>query len=106
VESKSVILVDDAIHTGSTLVNAASEVLRRGAKVVYAAATHGIFAQSALKNLDASPIKEIVVTDTLPILSRQYLPQKVKVLSIAPLIGEAIRRIVMHESVSELFEKK
>uniref|UniRef100_A0A7C4Y5T8 Ribose-phosphate pyrophosphokinase n=1 Tax=Caldisericum exile TaxID=693075 RepID=A0A7C4Y5T8_9BACT len=106
VVGKSVILVDDAIHTGNTLISATNEVLRRGAKEVYATATHGVFAQDALKNLDASPIKEIVVTDTLPVLSRKELPSKVKVLSVASLIGEAIRRIVLHESVSELFEKK
>jgi ribose-phosphate pyrophosphokinase len=106
VEGKSVILVDDAIHTGNTLISAAKEVLKRGAKEVYATATHGIFAGDALKALAESPIKEIVVTDTLPVQSRPDLPEKVKVLSVAPLIGEAIRRIVMHESVSELFEKK
>jgi len=106
VVGKSVILVDDAIHTGNTLISATNEVLRRGAKEVYATATHGVFAQDALKNLDASPIKEIVVTDTLPVLSRKEIPPKVKVLSVASLIGEAIRRIVLHESVSELFEKK
>ena len=106
VEGKTVILVDDAIHTGNTLISAANEVLRRGAKEVYATATHGIFAADSLKQLDDSAIKEIVVTDTLPVLSRQNLPKKVKVLSLAPLIGEAIRRIILHESVSELFEKK
>ena len=106
VEGKTVILVDDAIHTGNTLISAANEVLRRGAKEVYATATHGIFAADALEKFEDSPIKEIVVTDTLPVLSRQNLPKKVKVLSLAPLIGEAIRRIILHESVSELFEKK
>lgn len=105
VEGKTVILVDDAIHTGNTLINAANEVLRRGAKAVYATATHGIFAQDSLKKFEDSPIKEIVVTDTLPVLSRPDLISKVKVLSVAPLIGEAIKRIIMHESISELFEK-
>lgn len=106
VKDKSVILVDDAIHTGNTLISAAKEVLRRGAKEVYATATHGIFAGDSLKNLEESPIKEIVVTDTLPVFKKAEGFTKVKVLSVAPLIGEAIRRIVMHESVSELFEKK
>lgn len=106
VKGKRVILVDDAIHTGGTLVSAASEVLKRGAKEVYATAVHGIFAQDSLVRLNDSPIKEVVVTDTVPVESRANLPQKVKVLSVAPLIGEAIKRIVMHESISELFEKK
>jgi ribose-phosphate pyrophosphokinase len=105
VKDKTVILVDDAIHTGGTLISAAEEVLRRGAREVYASATHGIFAQDSLERFDKSPIKEVVVTDTVPVLQRSNLPSKVKVLSIAPLIGEAIKRIVFHESVSELFEK-
>ena len=105
VKDKTVIFVDDAIHTGGILISAADEVLRRGAREVYACATHGIFALNALEKFDKSPIKDIVVTDTLPVLQRNNLPSKVKVLSVAPLVGEAIRRIVFHESVSELFKK-
>lgn len=105
VKDKTVILVDDAIHTGGTMINAAEEVLRRGAIEVYVGATHGVFALDSLEKLEKSPIKEIVVTDTMPVSQRTNLPSKVKVLSVAPLIGEAIKRIVFHESVSELFEK-
>ena len=105
VEDKTVILVDDAIHTGGTMINAAEEVLRKGAIEVYVGATHGVFALDSLEKLEKSPIKEIVVTDTMPVSQRTNLPSKVKVLSVAPLIGEAIKRIVFHESVSELFEK-
>lgn len=106
VKGKSVILVDDAIHTGGTLVNAAEEVLKRGAKEVFATAVHGVFAQDCLEKLEKSPIKEVVITDTVPAEARKDLPSKIKVLTVAPLIGEAIKRIVMHESISELFEKK
>lgn len=105
VKDKTVIFVDDAIHTGGTLISAAEEALKRGAREVYASATHGIFALDALEKFDKSPIKEIVVTDTLPVLQRNDLPSKVKVLSVAPLVGEAIKRIVFHESVSELFKQ-
>jgi ribose-phosphate pyrophosphokinase len=105
VKDKTVILVDDAIHTGGTMISAAEEVLRRGATEVYVSATHGVFALDSLEKFEKSPIKEIVVTDTMPVLQRTNLPPKVKVLSVAPLIGEAIKRIVFHESVSELFEK-
>jgi ribose-phosphate pyrophosphokinase len=105
VKDKTVILVDDAIHTGGTMINAAEEVLRKGAIEVYVGATHGVFALDSLEKLEKSPIKEIVVTDTMPVSQRTNLPSKVKVLSVAPLIGEAIKRIVFHESVSELFEK-
>ena len=105
VKDKTVILVDDAIHTGGTMINAAEEVLKRGAIEVYVGATHGVFALDSLEKLEKSAIKEIVVTDTMPVSQRTNLPSKVKVLSVAPLIGEAIKRIVFHESVSELFEK-
>lgn len=106
VKGKRVILIDDAIHTGGTLISATTEVLKRGAVEVYATAVHGVFAQDSLEVFDKSPIKEIVVTDTVPVESRKNLPSKVKILSVAPLIGEAIKRIVLHESISELFEKK
>lgn len=105
VKDKTVILVDDAIHTGGTMISAAEEVLRKGAIEVYVGATHGVFALDSLEKFEKSPIKEIVVTDTMPVSQRTNLPSKVKVLSVAPLIGEAIKRIVFHESVSELFEK-
>lgn len=105
VKGKTVILVDDAIHTGGTIISATNEVLKRGAKEVYATAVHGIFAKDSLKKLEQSPIKEIVVTDTVPATLRES-SNKIKVLSVAPLIGEAIKRIILHESISELFEKK
>jgi len=103
VEGKTVILVDDAIHTGGTMVSAAKEVMKRGAKEVYACATHGIFAGNSLEKIESSPIKELVITDTIPHTS---LPQNVKVLSVASLIGEAIKRISLHQSISALFERK
>ncbi|MGC8722205.1 MAG: ribose-phosphate diphosphokinase [Caldisericaceae bacterium] len=105
VNGKTVILVDDAIHTGGTIISAANEVLKRGAKEVYATAVHGIFAKDSLEKIEQSPIKEIVVTNTVPTILRKE-SDKIKVLSVAPLIGEAIKRIILHESISELFEKK
>jgi len=106
VDGKNVIFVDDAIHTGNTIISAAREVLKRGAKDVYVCATHGIFAKDSLEKFKESPLKEVVVTDTIPVEKRNHLPDKVKVLSVAPLIGEAIKRISLHESISALFEKK
>ncbi|MGB9694559.1 MAG: ribose-phosphate diphosphokinase [Caldisericaceae bacterium] len=105
VNGKTVILVDDAIHTGGTIISAANEVLKRGAKEVYATAVHGIFAKDSLEKIEQSPIKEIVVTNTVPTILRKQ-SDKIKALSVAPLIGEAIKRIILHESISELFEKK
>ena len=104
VQGKTVILVDDAIHTGGTIISAAREVMRRGAKEVYACATHGIFAGESLANIEESPIKELVITDS--VRKERALPGKIKVLSIAPLIGEAIKRISLHQSISALFEQK
>ncbi len=104
VGGKTVILVDDAIHTGGTIISAAKEVMRRGAKEVYACATHGIFAGDSLSRIESSPIKELVITDT--VLKDRVLPDKIKVLSVAPLIGEAIKRISLHQSISALFEQK
>ncbi len=104
VNGKSVILVDDAIHTGGTLISAAQEVLKRGAKEVYATAVHGVFAKDSVDKINNSPLKELVITDTVPSTERQP-SEKVTVLSVAPLVGEAIKRIILHESVSELFEK-
>jgi len=105
VKDKTVILVDDAIHTGGTIISATNEVLKRGAKEVYATAVHGVFAKDSLEKMEKSSIKEIVVTDTVPATFRKR-SNKIKVLSVAPLIGEAIKRIILHESISELFEKK
>jgi ribose-phosphate pyrophosphokinase len=105
VKDKTVILVDDAIHTGGTIISATNEVLKRGAKEVYATAVHGVFAKDSLEKMEKSSIKEIVVTDTVPATFRKQ-SNKIKVLSVAPLIGEAIKRIILHESISELFEKK
>ena len=105
VKGKSVIFVDDAIHTGNTIINATEEVLKRGAKEAYVCVTHGIFAKDSLSKFEESPIKEIIVTDTIPVEERNHLPDKVKVLSVAPLIGEAIKRVFLHESISALFEK-
>ena len=103
VNGRTVILADDAIHTGGTIGSAAKEVMRRGAKEVYACATHGIFAGNSLKFIEESPIKELVVTDT--VLKERKLPDKIKILSVAPLIGEAIKRISLHQSISALFEQ-
>lgn len=105
VDGKSVIFVDDAIHTGNTIISATEEVFKRGAKEVYVCATHGIFAKDSLEKFEKAPIREIIITDTIPVEERNHLPAKVEVLSVAPLIGEAIKRVFLHESISALFEK-
>ncbi len=103
VEGKTVIIVDDIIDTAGTLVSAANVMLEKGAKEVYGCCTHPVFSGPALERLTASPLKEIVITNTIPHISAQNIP-KIKVLSVAPLIGEAILRIHEDLSVSKLFE--
>jgi ribose-phosphate pyrophosphokinase len=104
VQDKSVMMFDDMIATAGTMCEAAKLVRDHGAKRIYAAATHGVFAGPAVERLSAAALDEIVVTDTIPI-QRDVLNRlpSLTVLSVADLIGEAIRRIHEHRSVSALF---
>jgi len=101
VAGKAAILIDDMIDTSGTLIEAARVLREAGAARVYATATHGVFSGPAFERLAQSDIEEIVVTDTIP-LSRDA-PEKIKVLSVAGMLGEAIKRIHRDESVSSLF---
>ena len=103
VKGRNAILIDDEIATGSTMMAAAQGLRQNGAREVYVAAAHGVFPGGAARTLAAMPeISEIVITDTLP-LPQDKQHQKIKVLSIAPLIGEAIDRIHKGRSVGALF---
>ncbi len=104
VEGKRALIVDDEIDTAGTLTNVVSVVLQRGAKEVYAFATHPVFSGPAIKRINDSPIKEVVVTNTIPVNGKNKLG-KITVLSIAPLLGEAIRRIHTGQSVGAMFEQ-
>lgn len=103
VEGKSVIIIDDIIDTAGTICSAAKVMKDKGAKDVYACCTHPVFSGPAMERLADAPLKEIIVTNTIPIASDKLLPN-VKVLSVAPLVGEAILRIHEDLSVSKLFE--
>lgn len=106
VSGKTAIIVDDIISTASTLRLAANEIEKEGAKAIYACATHGIFIGKSLENLNNCPIKEVVVTDTVKIdIQKLDACPKIQVISVAPLIGNVIRRIQNQESVSEVFEQ-
>ena len=99
IEGKTCLIVDDIISTGGTLLKAVDMLVEKGASRVFAATTHGLFAGDALEAIERSPIEEVIVTDTVPVA-----PQgKITVLSVAPLLGEAIRRNYFHLSVSKLF---
>jgi len=101
---KTAIIFDDEIDTAGTLTQAASFLIDQGAKEVYASATHAILSGPALDRIKASPIKELVVSNTVNIPPEKTLPN-MTVLSIAPLIGEVIRRIHLGISVGEMFNE-
>jgi ribose-phosphate pyrophosphokinase len=103
VKGKTVIMIDDIIDTAGTIVRGAEALLEQGAKEVYACCTHPVLSGPALQRLAAAPIKELVVTNTIP-LSPEKQSDKIKVLSVAPLIGDAIIRIHEELSVSKLFD--
>lgn len=103
VKDRNVIMVDDMIATGSTICGAAKMVKQLGALQIIAGATHGVFAAGAVERLAAAPIDEVVVTDTIPVQEESRQLKTLKILSIADLLGEAIRRIHMNESVSAMF---
>ena len=102
VKGKRAIIVDDEIDTASTLIEIERALIREGVTEIYACATHGVLSDPAVERLRTSQITEIVLTDTIPLSPSRRLPQ-IKSLSVAPLIGEAIRRIHRGESVGALF---
>ncbi|MFZ1947778.1 MAG: ribose-phosphate pyrophosphokinase [bacterium] len=103
IEGRNVIIIDDMIDTGGTIVQAAGALRARGAKDIYVGCTHGLFSGDALARFKSSPVKEIVVTDTVPMDPGRAIPN-LRVLSVADLLGEAMRRIHLGESVSSLFK--
>jgi len=102
VTGKVTMMFDDMISTASSITGASQVVCNLGAKAVYVAATHAILCGPAVQRLREAPITQVIVTDTIPIPPEKLLP-KMKVLSVAPLLGEAIKRIHRNESVSKLF---
>jgi len=101
VKDKTAILVDDMVDTGGTLVKSAQILMEKEAKAVYAACTHPVLSGDAIHNIENSPLKELIVTNTISLGNKKS--KKIKVLSIAHLLGEAIKRIHQGRSVSSLF---
>ena len=96
------VLVDDMIDTAGTIGKGASALAQQGAGPIYAAATHPVLSGKAVQNLEEAPIAEVVVTNTMPIPEEKRF-DKLKVLSIAPLIADALRAVFEESSVSEIF---
>jgi ribose-phosphate pyrophosphokinase len=102
VEGKICLMFDDMISTGGSICGAADLLHKLGAKEIHVGATHGVFAGSAIAKLEAAPIKSVVVTDSIPLAPEKQIP-KIHRLSISNLLGEAIRRIHQHKSISSIF---
>jgi ribose-phosphate pyrophosphokinase len=100
---KKCVIIDDMIDTGGSIISGAEALINRGARDVIACCSHPVFSRDAQSNLQDSVISEVITLDTIPIPEEKRF-EKLTVLTSAPLIGEAIRRIHLNESVSELFQ--
>lgn len=103
VEGRNVLIVDDEVDTGSTLVATMDLLQQQGTVDIYACCTHPVLSGPAIERIEQAPVRELVVTDTIPLTTEKRLP-KITVLSLAPLLGEAIQRIHTGQSVGELFQ--
>ena len=103
VKGRTVIMMDDIIDTAGTMISSSQALKNYGVKDVYICSTHGVLSGPAIRRLEDAPIKEVVVTNTIPLAAGKKI-DKIKVLSVAPIFGEAIIRIYEDLSVSELFE--
>ncbi len=104
IEGKVAFMFDDMISTAGTICGAAEKVHASGAKEIFVAATHGLLVGPAIEKLKKAPITQIAVTDTIPLPQEKMLPN-LKILSVAPLLAEAIKRIHHDQSISILFDK-
>ncbi len=100
---KEAIILDDMITTGATITMASDLLMRHGAKSVHACVTHPVMSRNAVSALQSSLVQSLMVTDTIPLSPEAAALEKIKVLTVAPLLGEAIRRIHNQDSVSSLF---
>ncbi len=103
VEGRVALMFDDMISTAGSICGAAQLVHEAGAREIHMAATHGLLCGPAIENLQAAPVTSVVVTDSIPLTPEQQVP-KIKVLSVAPLLAEALKRIHHDQSVSAMFD--
>ena len=104
VKNKVCVIVDDIIDSGGTIVNAASALKNKGAKDVYVYITHAVLSGAAVEKLERSKIKKLIITDTIDNSKKIKRTKKIEVISIAPMMSEAIKRISNSTSVSSLFK--
>jgi ribose-phosphate pyrophosphokinase len=103
VDGRDAIVIDDMIDTAGTLVQAVGAIQREGARRILACGVHAVLSGPAIERIKASPIEEVVVTNSVPLTPEKRTAARITVLTVAPLLGEAIRRIHDEESVSTLF---
>lgn len=103
VKGKDVLLADDMCSTGGTLASAAKACQEKGAKRIFAAVTHGILVDDALKKIEESPIEALLISNTVPVAEKVRNAPKVRIVSIAPLLAQAIGCIISKESISSLY---
>ena len=105
VEGKIALMFDDMISTAGSIVGAAELVHKAGAREIHLAATHGVLCGDAIQKLRSAPIDSVIITNTIPLSPEKQLPN-IKVLSVAPLLAEAIRRIHHNKSISQMFNSE
>lgn len=103
VEDKPAIILDDMVDTGGTLTEAAKALAENGARSINACCTHAVLSGSAIERIEASAIENLIVTDSIPLKPEVQESKKIKVLTVAKLLGEAIKRTHLNDSVSSLF---
>jgi len=104
VEDRNVVVVDDIIDTGGTLIHSVDALLKQGARSISAACTHAVLSGPAIQRINDSPLVHVIATNSMPTLEKEQECPKLKTLSIAELLAEAIKRIHNEDSVSSLFE--
>jgi len=102
VKNKDIFIVDDIIDTGGTLLAAVEELIKGGVRRVYAGCAHAVLSAGVYEKVEKSSLTQLIVTDSIP-LRKEEPSSKIKVLTVAPLLGEAIKRIHENRSVSSLF---
>jgi len=103
VKDRDVVILDDMVDTGGTLVQSVDALLQKGARKVYAACTHPVLSGQAIERIEDSGLEKLIVTNTIPLSQKGQSSKKIQIISVADLFGEAVRRINQGSSVSSLF---